>query len=153
MKEFIASLHPILTAFPGVLIILACFFEFFCPKRFKTLQNDLVLFLLGVLTVMAVLTFLSGLAAADFASKTFSVPDEPLATHYTWARAATFLTPVIFGLKYVATKSHYKSGLFRGIFRVVLLAFLTVFVITGNLGGTLVFVHGAGVSATLKRLE
>lgn len=140
------NLHPPLTAFPLALIVLVVALEIYSWFRGEDWRKPIEFVL--VLTVVAVAAaFFSGYQASDGADQTFLVPDEPISRHHTAGRFLLFLIVPCAALRFVATRARFNARGFTVAYGVVLAICLGLVIYTGYLGGELVFIHGAGVSA------
>ena len=138
--------HPVLSSFPGVGFTTALVLEIgrmVLPKRVSASM-------VGVGLVVAVLgvvgAYFSGTFEAGAASQSFKVADEVIAWHHTWGRMLLFAALPTLGLFWIAEYAQFYRLAFKWAFRLMLLASVTLCVVTAHLGGELVFEHGAGVS-------
>lgn len=143
------NLHPPLTAFPLALIVCIAFLQLlYLIKKSAALRNAInINFILSVLATIA--AFFSGYQAGDMADKTFAIDDALIAAHHSYGRLLlfTFITCAAFRL--ASEKAAYNRNFFSALYYITLLISLVLVIYTGYLGGNLVFVHGAGVSAQL----
>ena len=139
------NLHPLLSAFPPVLLSLSVISEIvFLFKRNEQIRlfaNQLFV----LCCLVTPLTYISGNYFADQASKTFEVSEAAIVHHYDMAKLFLF-SIILNGLVFYATRNtkHYIYHLLFLSLNFMLLAYV------GFLGGELVFSHGAGVSATIN---
>lgn len=140
------NLHPPLTAFPLVLIVLVVVLELYARVRGKDWRGPIE-FIVVAMVVAVLAAFFSGYPASEGADQTFLVPDEAISRHHTVGRFLLFLSLPCAALRFVATRARYNKRVFEIAYGIVLAVCLGLVVYTGYLGGELVFKHGAGVYA------
>ncbi len=139
--------HPPLTAFPAVLLLAAVIGEFLAVLTKARSWRDFSARALLLSLVFSPLTFFSGYWGAENASQTFTINEELIANHEGYAKLfmlALFVTAL---LAMVSRRATLNVALFRGIYLTMLCVSTGLAVYVGFLGGSLVFLHGAGVSA------
>lgn len=141
-------LHAALTVFPAALFPIALCLEGCLALREKRELRFAQSLLLFIATCFVIAAFLSGYIASDRADRFFEVPDEPISLHHSFGRLLLFSSIPLIGLMWIASRARHAVGLFRWLFRALLLlcAFLSAY--TGYLGGELVQRFGAGVHAS-----
>ena len=90
-------------------------------------------------------SFYTGYEASEQANKFFEVSDDVIAHHHSYGRLLLFLIIPTVGMYWVAHYATHLKLLFKALFFVLLIACCYLVLVTGKLGGELVFVHGAGV--------
>lgn len=139
--------HPPLAAFPCVLTLVLLVFEILDMRRpgdgYRRASNVLV----ALVVVSTVVTYLSGTYASDLASQSFAVEPRTIATHQAFAKSM-LLGVFVLGTLAAARCSGTANArrVLDRIYRGALLIFAALAIWTSQLGGDLVFAHGAGVS-------
>jgi uncharacterized membrane protein len=149
------ALHPFCSSLPSGIITALVVTEIVVWYRTGDLRAALIsarLILLALMIVSVALAFLSGYIGAEYASRTFLVPEHEIATHHLWGKSVAFVVLPTALLGWAAGAARYNRGLFMVSYRVMLLVLLTLLFRTGSLGGDLVFLHGAGVRAPTTTL-
>ncbi len=95
-----------------------------------------------------VASFYTGYEASEEANKFFLVSDEVIVRHHNYGRLLLFLIIPTVGLYWIARHATHLKVLFNILFLALLMACSYLVIVTGKLGGELVFVHGAGVQGT-----
>jgi uncharacterized membrane protein len=142
------NLHPPLSAFPIVLLVVVVVLELVAYRR-RPEWRTAIEFLLVLSVVATVAAFFSGYQGSDLADQTFRVSDEVIAWHHTCGRLVLFLVLPCAALRFVCTRARYNARAFAVAYGVVLTVCVGLVLYTGYLGGQLVFAHGAGVYAPL----
>ena len=145
------DLHPPLSAMPLGLIVLAAILEVYYILR----PSPMVAYAIGINLVAAAIfslaAFFSGYSAAETANRTFQVTDQAISEHHTFGRLLLFAIIPCAALKIISAIATHNKAIFRGFYLVFLVLSLSLVLYTGYLGGRLVFVHGAGVSAAVEQ--
>ena len=144
-------LHPFVTHFPIVLILLLGVLELYSlwdQSLQKAKELLLVCFLISVLAA-----FFSGFLAQETASQSFQVSVDIIAYHQIWAKASLFLSFPLVILGFFQHRASHAVGMFAWSYRVLLIAVILLLGFTSYLGGELVFSYGAGVRAPLAGHE
>jgi uncharacterized membrane protein len=151
MSEFVASLHPPLVAFPFVLTWVVLSLDIYeLVKRDET-YSKLSLYLLNFTAVITFIAYQSGHQASQVASQTFVVSDKDIGVHFLWAKIFLFVMIGALVLKWVAFVARFNRRLWQFLAFVFLSSALALVIYVGQLGGELVFEHGAGVRASLAK--
>ncbi len=140
--------HPPLTAFPLVLTTLVVVAE--CASRWwkRDAARRFASVLLRILCAIAPVTYYSGYWGAEYANQTFQVSDDIIAWHQALAKFYLMsLIPCLALSIAIGSESESKPWL-RLLYLASLLLSFALVLLTGAQGGDLVFMHGAGVSAT-----
>jgi uncharacterized membrane protein len=145
--ETFASLHPALTGFPPVLIVLLVFVELDSLIRPGPRMIPIRAFLLLSLLIFLPSAYISGLLAEGYASRTFTVPNEAVNRHEKYAKILLCLCVPLIVLGLGSMETRWGKLAYR---TVLLLALVMIFYV-GAAGGSLVFEHGAGVTASPPR--
>lgn len=143
------NLHPPLTAFPLALLLVVAILEIvllFRPRYRDHLQQALAVNLFFAM-VAVIAAFFSGYQASDAANQTFRIADDVISTHHSWGRLLLFAVIPCWALELLGRRARYYRPLFRVGYFLLLAICVALVVVTGYLGGQLVFEHGAGVSA------
>ncbi|MBN8550775.1 MAG: hypothetical protein J0M12_15785 [Deltaproteobacteria bacterium] len=141
-------LHPPLTAFPLALISVATLLEIWCMIRPSSACRAAIRINLILAAVFVVAAFFSGYWASDSANQTFIVSDETIRQHHNAGRLLLFLIFPCAALEFLSAHATHNPKLFRALYLIALVVCFGLVVYTGLLGGRLVFLEGAGVSAT-----
>jgi len=141
------NLHPPLTAFPPALLVLCIIFELKYMLSKSKIERISALELIHYTTGFSILTYLSGYIGSEFADQTFAIDPALISFHEQVARVSLLLLITASILSLVVKET--KQKLARSAFQLFLLLSFGVILYTANLGGELVFKHGAGVSAPL----
>ena len=141
------NLHPPLAAFPIALIVVVVLLEvvqFLWPRLnlHLTIRVNLILAALGTAAA-----FFSGYQASELANQTFTIADDLIAEHHRWGRLLLFIVVPCAMLQILGSIAQYGKCWFRVAYYLFLLACMVLVLVTGWLGGGLVFEHGAGVRA------
>lgn len=141
------NFHPVLSSFPLPIIFLAAAAEgaLIILKRESLKAASLWLSLAFCASVVA--AFFSGYNGADFASKTFLVPENEIAQHHLIGKFLIFGAPLLPILALVRKRAQYGRAGFTWAYRGVLAILFAGVIFAGFLGGRLVFEFGAGVTA------
>ena len=143
-------LHPALSSFPPVILLLVCGLELAALAGIGDLRRTIrILLWLGVPGVLAAV--FSGYQASDSANQTFVVADQVIAAHHNIRRLLAFLIVPRAALEWIASKASHGKLMFQSLYRLVLLLCAGLVVYAGYLGGELVFRHGAGVFAEITQ--
>jgi uncharacterized membrane protein len=142
------NLHPILTHFAPAAYVGAVLLELARLKYKSSSKIEGALdILIAVMPLAVLMAFFSGYLGSDAANQTFSIPEGEISEHHAYGRLLLFLSfpcTALYFVQKVATNA--KEG-FAWAYRLFLLACFVLVIITGDLGGDLVFEYGAGVSA------
>lgn len=146
----LASLHPPLSAFPLALITVVTLLEIIhifyrSPNLLYAIRINLAL-----AAVFVIAAFFSGYSASESASQTFQVGDQVIAWHHSWGRLLLFFILPTFILNLISSSAKQNKKVWFGLYYLLLLSCQSLVIYTGYLGGQLVFLHGAGVSATVS---
>ena len=138
--------HPPLSAFPLVIVSLLVLLELAQIKLKSEKVSTATLVFVVCSLVITPLTFLSGYLGKEHANKTFKINPDLIEHHKLYAQALLIsLVPLaVFYYLLLAEKA-------RKLFYYLSLALVFGLVsFTGYKGGSLVFVHGAAVEASVK---
>lgn len=145
------DLHPPLSAMPLGLIVLAALLEAYCLLR----PSAMLAYAAGVNLVAAAIfslaAFFSGYGAAESANRSFQISNEVISQHHSFGRLLLFAIIPCAALKVISTAASHGKATFRGIYLLFLAISVGLVLYTGYLGGRLVFIHGAGVSASMEQ--
>lgn len=139
------DVHPPLTSFPIVLITLTLAAELAALRRPEEIYRRLGFLLLALLAILAPLTYYSGFWASESASRSFSVPQEAIAYHQSYALLFLGSVYVTLLLRWLSDVAVHGKRLFTALYLLSLLASVALVLLTGAGGGKLVFTYGAGV--------
>lgn len=142
------NFHPILAGTPAAFVFLLLVFEIVAWRRPGWITNRTLLIVL-LLTVGSIgLTFLSGYQALDFINYNCAVPEDLIAQHHTIGKALMFGSVALLVLGYFRYNlSPAKRWLVITYYSLLIMAAIAI-VITGQLGGDLVFKYGVAVEAS-----
>lgn len=143
------NLHPPFSAFPLALLVVAATLEvisFFKPSA--ALRSAIRVNLVFAVFFVAA-AFFSGYWASDAANQTFTIADDVIRKHHSVGRLLLFMILPCAALEILSARASHHPKVFRVLYLLSLLFCLGLVVYTGYLGGRLVFVEGAGVSAKL----
>jgi uncharacterized membrane protein len=148
----IDHIHAAFTVFPAACFPLALLFEcgrlLLSPRESEAVRNDQLPWIMVCAgTVGAIGAFVSGLYAAEEASRYFVVPDDAIAFHYELGRLlllVALLTTALWAVARAAT--HFRTAFFAAA-RICLISLVGISLYTGYIGGELVRNYGAGVRA------
>lgn len=141
------NFHPVLSSFPLPIICLAAAVElcFLASGRRALVECAFWLSMAFCLSVVG--AFFSGYGGADFASRTFLVPEAEIVRHHVVGKVLIFTAPLLPLLAFVRLRARHGISGFAWAFRAVLACALVGVLFAGRLGGRLVFEFGAGVTA------
>lgn len=119
----------------------SCFF-----RRSVTSSEVLIVreLLLVSLIAITLLTFFSGLLGAPDASRFYSVPEDLINEHYLLGLAVLISTLMLAPMGILIRRARYGVNILMFCYRGMLLLSLGLTLVAANLGGKLVFEHGAG---------
>ncbi len=154
--QFIGSIHPVFASLPLPLVLAALFWELFCfiyvrqyqsqVNSFLDFSRGMTLFLLAGASVGIILAFITGYIAQDFADQSFCVPNQAIALHFIWGRILLIGLVPLWGAILLVSLETVKKVAHWVIFMGALSVLFATVLVTSNLGGKLVFNHGAGVN-------
>ncbi len=148
MRTHMFHLHPALSTFPPVLLLIAGALELAALVGVAELRRTIRLLLwLAVPGVLA--AFFSGYQASDSANQTFVIADQAIGAHHNLGRLLAFAIIPCAALEWVATSARHAKAFFEWLYRAVLMTCVGLVISTAYLGGELVFRHGAGVFAIM----
>ena len=142
------NLHPPLSSVPITLLVVTILLEIIHIVRPSSGARSAARFTLLFSACSAVLAFFSGYPASDAANQTFLVPDEAISRHHTIGRLFLIAIWPCVAVSWISDRARHAQAMFRGAYFILLFLSASLAIFAGYLGGELVFVHGAGVSAS-----
>ena len=144
----LATIHPPFSGFPGVILVLLLGLELIFLAKLIEVEKakSIATFLVIALCIISPFTYFSGYFGSEYASRSFEVSQDVIKQHQFYALLFLFsLFPlsIMFYLRLI--KAEYAF-----YYRFFLLVSLALVLITANMGGVLVFEHGAGVQLITK---
>jgi uncharacterized membrane protein len=106
-----------------------------------------LLYLLAFAILGVTAAFFSGYQANELANQTFKVDDAAISLHHSLGRWLLLLAIPLGGLGITAEIATQGKQVFRGLYLFCLFISAGLVLVTGYMGGELVFKHGAGVYA------
>lgn len=147
------NLHAALSGFPLPLAITLSVIEFLWWWQQKPQWNQSAKILLSALGGGVILAYTSGWIASLSLPELSSLIEDALEAHFSFARAVLFSVVPLTALRILAERTTSRAKVFWWGYRTVLIGTLLFIVITGRLGGQLVFDHGVGVRAVSDQGE
>lgn len=147
--SLLVHLHPICSAVATGTLFVVVVFELarvLQGERFK--GRDALPLLQLLLALTAAAAFFSGYRGAEEASKSFVVGRELIEQHHSLGRLFFILAAATAVAGAVSRAAVYQRTFFRSLYLVLLAGAVCSGIVAGYMGGSLVFEHGAGVSAT-----
>jgi uncharacterized membrane protein len=151
MSELVASLHPPLVSFPFVLTWVVLFLDIFAFVKRDQTYEKMSLYLLNFTTVVTFIAYQSGHQASQFASQTFSVSDQDIGVHFFWAKIFLFVILGALLFKWVAVSARFNQRVWQALSLLTISLAAALVLYVGQLGGDLVFQHGAGVRVVQEK--
>ena len=141
------NLHPALSHSAPLLLGLALIAELIALKfdtpRWRSYSAQSLVFA----AILSPLSYLTGYLASENTDRTFQVANEFIIQHQSSAKLLLFALFATICLRVAEHFAEHKLG-FRIFYSLLLLVSTLLAVNTGYKGGSLVYQHGAGVSAT-----
>ena len=146
--EAVAELHPFFVHFPIALFLFYALVESWSAFTKKEYFGNSALILLLLVVVTSVLSALTGNQAeaiiSEFAGNNAYIPNELIEQHETFATLSIFYFILMLGLRFYFVAKKKFEGKIRYLFVVLALIGCVLILITGKLGGDLVFKYGVG---------
>src|SRR5580692_7415424 len=139
--QLLGDLHPKLVQFPLILLLAGLLFDaggciFRAPK-----WNDAAKILSAVGTFFLLFAFICGISAEIWAGRA-GIPQDQIEWHELMANISSWGFVILMAWRLFLTPEHRKSLI---TYTVIGLCWYSLLVITGYLGGRLVFDYGAAV--------
>ena len=147
--------HPPLSGVPSTLLCLIVGAELLSYFWKQDSCRSFARTLLYVLCVAAPITYYSGYFGSDFASQSFSVPEDAISEHQAYAQffLISLVPCLVLQLAARDAEDSLKKYL-RGLYLALLVLSFSIGMLVSFKGGELVFRHGAGVQLqTLEIIE
>lgn len=144
-------LHPPLSGFPLTCAALLVSVEFFCFVRGRSERVGAVRgFLVFASLVTTVATFLSGYQAS--APLRELAPDiaSALGSHHACGRLLLINSIALAVFYLVSSRALYGKAIMRAFYALTVLLQMALAILSGGLGGSLVFDHGIGVRSEAR---
>lgn len=140
-------LHPPLSAFPFALLTVVVLLEIakICGARHL---DNVIRINLVIAAIASLLAFFSGYYSGSCTNVTFKVDEGAITQHIAAGRVILIALFPCLACYFIAQMNPANPRLFRGLYLLFLFVAYGAVLVSGYLGGELVFRHGAGVSAT-----
>lgn len=139
-------IHPPLASFPFVILVLIFVFDGLALLSKKESCSTCSSVLCITALPLSLLTYLSGYFSSEEASRAFSVSSDMISQHETWGKLLLLSLFALFVLRLCLDSAENPKIIFP-LYGACLIGSLALAGYTSFLGGSLIFDHGAGVSA------
>lgn len=143
-------IHPILSSFPLGTFLVIIALEVFLYVQYRSgretvLLNRIILALQVWFTFVITATYFSGTIAASELAEVSTEANSALELHWLMARTLLLTTIPLVPLRILAMKALQGKKLLWGTYSALLVLLLGLLIMTGSLGGRLVFEFALGV--------
>ena len=150
--EALANLHPLVIHFPIVLLMTYALLEIVGIFSKDSSISGFAYIILIVAVLSSVAALVTGNQAAHISeslySGNFNIPKQVIEQHQLFATITVWFYVLVFLFRtYLVVKKKF-IGRMRYIFIIFAIVGVYFIVVTGNLGGKLVFNHGVGTELT-----
>jgi uncharacterized membrane protein len=146
--EVLAELHPFFVHFPIALFVFYAMIEIWSAFSKKELFGKTAMILLFAVVVTAVLAALTGnqaeAAAAEIVNESVAFPKEMIEQHESFATYSIWFFIFLLALRFYFFIKKKLSGNIKYLFAVLAIVGCILILITGKLGGDLVYKYGVG---------
>ena len=146
--EALAELHPFFVHFPIALFLFYALVETWGAFSKKEYFGNSALILLLLVVITSVLAALTGNQAeaiiSEFVESNTSIPKELIEQHETFATLSIWYFILLLGLRFYFVVKKKFEGKIKYIFIVLAIIGCGLILVTGKLGGDLVFKYGVG---------